>query len=1049
MKKTTHLQKLRQLLLILLLTASSFTGLQLFAQQGNIVTGTITDSKTDEPLIGVTILVEGTTTGTISDVNGKYSINVPDANAILVFSSVGYVTDKITVGNNTTLSIKMAPDIKALEEVVVVGYNTTVRKTLTSSVGTADVASMQKKSMPNVGQQLQGTVAGVNVVAANGNPGSDVYINIRGLSSYSGDNNPLVIVDGVQVEGGLTNINSNDIKSIQVLKDASSAAIYGSRGANGVILVTTKKGEAGSKAILSYQNYFGMQQPYKGVSLCNSEQYVTVLQRMYGSDLSGGQDIPQAAIDYLADPGSFKDYSWQNEIYTSAPMQNHDLSVSGGGKAGTYRISAGYVNQDGITLETGYKRANIRGNSDFKVNDRVKIGQSFAYAYSKKLNEPWAFSRSVWQNAIKMYPYFAPKLPNGQWQTSSFYYGGGNNPEALIRNPFHYSSIVDWYDTEAELSMNMNAEIKIFEGLTYKINGSYAYLNTHSKFIFGDKGEFQDEYFDANNSLDENDWKNYNWNIDNLLRYQKVFGKHSVDLTAGFISQFFGYTSLNARKEYYLSSTTTTLNGPGGKNTQAGGEIQESSLLSYIGQAFYSYDDRYMLTFSFRRDGSSRFAPDYRWGNFPGASVGWRLSNEGFWKNSNLANVIPEFKLRAGWGILGRQNLGNYDWIPVLIYNPAVFGSSIQDGLINGTPINEAISWEQLITRTIGLDYSLFKGKVSGSLDFYMNESKDMIIGVALPPSVGGGTIKSNLGNIDNKGFEISLNYKDKIGAFTYDVGFNLGTTKTTLNNFGRDIATGETPEWDVEHVTELHKGGGLSEYWVIKTDGIFKSQEEIDNHTSSDGTVIQPNAKPGDIRFIDFNDDGEISSDGDRQNCGSGVPKVNLGFNISAQYKNFDMYIGATGAYGQVVYNVTKYLTEQNYNYGNFSTALLNAFDPVTNPNSNFPRLNPYDPSENYNSRPASDRYVEDADYLKIRNVEIGYSLPAGTLQRIKLSSLRFFVRTQNLATFTKYQGPDPEIGGSPIVDEWNPPSLFTAGLDRDTAPQARSFQFGLNVTF
>jgi TonB-linked SusC/RagA family outer membrane protein len=527
-----------------------------------------------------------------------------------------------------------------------------------------------------------------------------------------------------------------------------------------------------------------------------------------------------------------------------------------------------------------------------------------------------------------------------------------------------------------------------------------------------------------------------------------------VDVTVGYVAQKFVSSDLGGYKENFLSASTTTLNGPGGKSASTWGGKQESSLLSIISQAFYSYNDRYLITINFRRDGSSRFGPDYRWGNFPGASLGWRLSNENFWKNIGLATVINDFKIRAGYGQLGRQNLGNYDWIPVLEYNPVVFGESVQDGLIVGTPINQQISWETLISKTIGVDFELFKGKVSGSFDYYNNDSRNMIIGVAIAPSVGGGQIQSNAGDITNKGFEITLNHKNKIGELSYNVGFNLSTTKTRLVNFGRDIATGDwfaQPEWDTEHVTELHKGGGLSEYWLIKTDGLFRSQKEIDNYKSSDGTVIQPNAKPGDIKFIDYNDDGEISSDGDRQYCGTGVPKVNIGFNLSAKYKNFDLHIGSTGSFGQVIYNVNQYMVDKNNEYSNFGTSLLGAYDEVTNPNSDFPRLNPYDAEENNNSRATSNRYIENGSYMKIRDVELGYTLPVSVANRVKMSSARVFVRAQNLVTFTRYTGIDPEIGSSPIVDPWvtGAPTLFTAGLDRDTAPQARSFQIGVNITF
>jgi TonB-dependent starch-binding outer membrane protein SusC len=1054
MKKTTHLQKLKQLLLILFITIASLSGTQLLAQQGIKVTGTVTN-KNGDPLPGVNLVVTGTTLGAVTDISGNYNIEVPQGSKSLTFSFIGMESQEISIGTLTRINVTMAESAIGLEEVVVTGYATTGKRNLTSAIGTADVASMQKKAVTDVAQALQGNVAGLNVISSNGNPGSVMLINIRGISAYKGSSYPLVIVDGVTVEGGLSNINANDIKAVEVLKDAASAAIYGSRAANGVILVTTKKGERSSKATVNYQSYFGTQLPYKGLSVCNPKEYVTVLQRMYGNDLSGATLPPQAALDYIADPSQFKDYDWPSLIYTSAPMQSHDLSVSGGGSSGTYRLSAGYVNQQGIATETGYERANVRANSEFIVSDHIKVGQGIAYTASSLQPEVYAWSRSLYSQAIKMYPYSSPKDENGNWRTSSFYYGGGDNSEALIRNPFHYLSISNFENTQRELAMNMYAQMEIFKGFSYKINGAYSNIDYYESTYFGEGA--RDEYGEYNKSLAISELRNYNWNIDNLLRYQNLFGKHNVDVTLGFISQKFVRNSLNGSKRNFISTLTSTLNGPGGANATSGGQLQENSLLSFIGQAFYSYDDRYLITVNFRRDGSSRFASDYRWGNFPGVSLGWRLSKENFWKNSGLANAINNLKIRAGYGELGRQNIGNYDYTPTLVYQTAVFGTSTQPGLNVGTPVNEAISWETMISKTFGLDYELFGGKLAGSFDIFNNKSSGMIIDVVIPPSVGGGSIRKNVGEIDNKGFEMTLDYKNTKGKFSYDIGFNLGTVETTIVNIGTDVAvpgngSGEA-QFDTEWISELHAGYGFSEFWLIKTNGLFRSQSEIDNYKSSDGTVIQPNAKPGDIRFVDFNDDGEISSDGDRQYCGSGVPKVNLGLNLYASYKDFDLYIGATSAFGHVIYNANQRLAELPFEYGNFSTNLLNAYDEATNPNSNFPRNNPIDQMENYNSRSTSDRYLENGNYVKIRNVELGYSLPVSIRNRLRMSAARVFVRAQNPFTFTRYTGTDPELGASPYISlemgNNYSPLLYDAGLDRDGTPQAKSFQIGVNITF
>lgn len=1013
------------------------------------VNGIVTDASSGDALQGVNVVVKGTTIGTATDFEGQYELDAPSANDTLIFSFIGYDTWTEPINGRSTIDVQIEQSQQFLGDLVVTGYSTQQRVDITSSIATADIEGMQKKAVTNTTQALQGTVAGVHVSSRNGNPGSDMNITIRGYSSFGGDNSPLVIVDGVQTETGLNNLNSNDIESLQVLKDASAAAIYGSRAANGVIIVTTKAGERGGAPTLSYNNYFGTQVPYEGISLTNAEEYITILQRMYGDDLSGAANPPTAALDYINNPSQFDSYNWQDLIYDSAFMQNHDLSISGGSDFGTYRVSAGYLSQDGITRGTGYERVNLRARGEFFITDNITAGSSISLNNSETLPEAFAFSRSMYQQAVQMYPYFSPQTDDGSWRTSEFYWGGGNNPEAWIRNPFHFQSIWSEWSKGSEVSLNLYGEVEFFEGLSYRASGSYSQNTGRNKYIFGDKGKTQDEYFNANKEVNLFENTSFNWNLDQTLRGDYDFDRHSVDATVGFIAQKFEDRYIGGGKTNFLSEVTTTLDGPGGQNAFVNGGEGASSLLSFISQLNYSYDDRYLITANFRRDGSSRFAPEVRWGNFPGGSVGWRISNESFWENLGLATTITELKLRGGYGVLGRQNVGNYPYIPTLNYEPVVFGTTIADGLITGTPINRAVSWEKLKSTTFGLDYELLEGKISGYFEYFDNLTEEMIIGLPIAPSVGGGELQSNAGVISNQGIEMEINYNGRAGDFNYSAGFNLGTTDAKVEELGSDkIIFGSTaPEWDVAHTMEFRKeSGGLAEFWLIETDGIFKSQQDIENHTSSDGTVIQPNAQPGDIRFVDANDDGTITSEGDRQLAGSGIPKVNIGFNLSANYKGFDSALNLTGAFGHVVYNSHAYLTERNYGFENFSTNLLDAFHPQDNPDSNFPRLNPNDTNDNWNSRTTSDRYIEDGDYVKIRNLEIGYTLPNNLAGKLQMRSARIFIRGQNLYTFTGYSGADPEVGASPVVGSF---TAFTQGLDRDTAPQARSYQIGVNFEF
>ncbi|TMU54603.1 SusC/RagA family TonB-linked outer membrane protein [Flagellimonas algicola] len=1039
-----------------------FGGASLFGQQ---ITGTVTDTG-GVPLLGVNVVVTGSQVGTVTDFDGNYSIAAPEGSQSLTFSMIGFETQTVAIDGRTQIDMVLGQNIRALDEVIITGYSSQQRRDVTASIVSADVESLQKRGVTNAAQALQGTAAGVHIISNNGNPGSDVNITIRGVSSFGGNNSPLIIVDGVQTESGMNNINQNDIESVQILKDASAAAIYGSRGANGVILIKTKTGIRG-KTTVTYSNYLGTQIPRKPLDLVNSSEYIQILQRMYGTNLDNNPDalIPQAAIDYLANPAGFGDYDWQDIIYSSAPMQFHDLSISGGSESAIFRVSASYLDQEGITVGTAFNRANIRANGLFNINDHIRLGANIALYRSKQDPEADAFSRSIYQQAIKLKPYFAPTFngsgvanpafpdtnPDGDIQTSSFYFGGGDNPEALIRNPLHYLTIWDTDIIEDEVSVNLYTEIDIIKGLTYKLSGAYSQLTNENRYLFGFKGVNQDEYFNDNNAINISTSRDWNWNVDNTLRYSGTIGeKHDIDVLAGFVAQKFSSTARSFGKNNFLADVATginTLGAPGGANPSVSGQRFVSTLASIVAQASYSFDDRYLLSANFRRDGSSRFSSDVRWGNFAGGSLGWKISNEEFWDKAGLSD-INFLKLRAGYGILGRQNVPEFAFLPTLQFEPVVFGAGVANGLITGTAINPNVTWEKLESTNIGMDFELFNSW-SGSFEYYNNITTDMIIAAPIAPSAGGGTINQNNGKITNNGIELSLNYEGSAGDdFTYNVGFNVGTQNPKLDNIGTDlIIYGDAgPEWDVPHVMEVHQGGGLSEFWVIKTDGIFRTADEVSAHRSSNGTIIQPDAQPGDIRFVDANDDGAITSEGDRQLAGSGVPNVNAGFNFSAKYKNFDFNLILTGAFGHQIYNSHLYLVSKTDEFGNYGRHLLNAFDPVDNPNSNIPRLNPNDIDENWNSRPQSDRFIENGDYVKLRNFEIGYTLPKALANKLYMGNARIFVRGQNLWTITGFGGLDPEVGSSPILAGFTP---FTAGLDRDTAPQAASIQAGVSITF
>ena len=1039
----------------------SFQG---YGQQ--VVTGTVTNTENGDSLPGVNVLVKGTTQGTVTDVDGKYSIEVGQ-DQTLIFSFIGYEQQEVAVAGRSVIDVAMLPSLEKLSEIVVIGYSSQAKKDVTGAVASVDVENMSKRTTADVTQALQGTVTGVRINYTDASPGSAFNFNIRGISSTNGASAspPLVIVDGVQISGlqfvdgenvvgdfgraglrqttGLENINPEDIESIQVLKDASAAAIYGTRAANGVIIVTTKRGSVGAPQI-SYNASFGVQSPFKGPDVANTQQYMQILQSMYGDDLSGGELIPQSALDYLSNPGQFGSYNWYDIVYDNAFMQNHDIAVSGGGNFGSYRISAGYKDQDGVALGTGYERVNVRSNTDFVVGDKINIGQSIALSRSETSPEPYAFSRSVMYKALAMYPHFSPyginpdpaNDPNAPLRTSSFYWGGGDNPEALIRNPLDYQQFWSRSIRQDNVQISVFGEYEIISGLTYNLRGTFnqtqASLKTRTRSL-----SQPEEYFNQPRRIDESETRESNWTVENIVSYNQVFGKHNVNALVGFVAQEFSDRNLGGGKADFLSDRTSTLNGPGANPlfTDVFGSTSKSRLNSIISQVFYSFDDRYMITFNFRRDGSSSFDPSVRWGNFPGISAAWRISGEQFWQSLGLDGVISELKLRGGYGVLGRQATDAFPPQANLSFRGYSFGGSVANGLISPGPINQFVTWEESKTTNIGLDFGILEGMLSGSVEYFERVTDQLITDAIIPASAGGGSIQTNEGQIDNEGVEFELNFNKSVGPVELNVGVNATYVKTTLTQMPEELIFGEGgPEWDVPHIIQIFRGRSPSEFWLIQTDGIFKTQEEIDAHGA------QPDAQPGDIRFIDANGDGEITTEGDRVFAGLGIAPWNAGLNINAAYKDFDLTLNFYGNFGSYVYNGPRYLLEQPFGYDNFSPKLLDAFDPVTNPNSDFPRNNPNDIDENWNSNSATDRYLEKGDFVKASLIQIGYNIPKTLTSTIGINSARVYISGQNLFTLSGYDGIDPEQGR----DGW-----FSAGIDRGTAPQFRTFLLGLSVNF
>lgn len=1037
-------------------------------------------------LPGVNIIEKGSTNGTTTDVDGNYQFSISE-DAVLIFSYVGHATQEINVQGRSTIDVQLTVDTEVLEDVVVTGYVSQDRSKVTASIASADVATLSKRNTADVTQALRGTVNGVQVSAVDASPGSPVRINIRGLSSSQGNNNPLVIVDGVQVTGlqyvnaqnefgitgfgesdggatttGLENINANDIKSIEILKDAAAAAIYGNRAANGVIIITTKRGTAGAINV-SYNLSTGVQTPYKGPDVANSSEYIRILQNMYGDDLSGGEDlgVPQAALDYLDDPSQFQDYNWYDIVFDKAFIQDHNLAVSGGGDFGNFRVSLGYKDQEGVTFGTGFERLNVRAASDFYVNDKITITSNIGVSRAETDVEAFPFSRSGFEVSLPMYPYFSPYGTNGPDgfspvyandrsqgpRNTSFYWGGGDNPEALVRNLLDFNEFQNQEVSQENLQGNIKAAYEILEGLEFSVNAAYNRTYFFNRIRNGNQSQTF-EYFDQERSIFEYHTWESNWSLDNILSYGKTLNKHSFNVLGGYVVQKFDNTFISASKSDFLSDITQTLDGPGANPlfTSVSGSQSERRLHSWISQGSYSYDDKYMLTINYRRDGSSSFNKDVRWGDFYGVSLGWNMANESFWSNLGLSSAVRSFKIRGGYGELGRISTGDFAPQATLSYTPYSFGGTLVPGLITPGPLNTQLSWETSRSTNFGFDFGLEKFKLEGSLDWFQRDTDNLLSSIIIPSSAGGGEIQTNDGLIENNGLEAAVNYSLNIGEIDVQLGLNATYIETKFTRIPEPYIQGGEIDYDVPHVIEIYRGRGPAEFWLLRTDGIFKTQEEIDNYISPvTGEPIQPWAQPGDVKYIDANGDGVISTDGrgggDRVYMGSGVPKWNGGLNLQARYTNFDLTISFYGAFGHKVMNGQKYLLEQTQGFDNFSPALLNAFDSETNPNSSFPRNDPFDIEKPVpNGTPASDRWLENGSFVKAELIQIGYNIPDNLTSIAGISSARVSLSAQNLFTITGYSGIDPEQTRD---------GFLSAGIDRSRAPQFRSFLLGLSVNF
>ncbi|HEY9257134.1 TonB-dependent receptor, partial [Chitinophaga sp.] len=922
------------------------------------ITGKVIDEATNEAVMQASVQIKGTTKGAITDEKGQFSLTVNEGDKLVV-SSMEYESVEIKVGAGAVLNIKLKRSTSGLNEVVVIGYGTVRKKDLTGAIASLKPNDIKTEGVSNVGRALQGKLPGVTVESAGGDPGSGTRILIRGVGTL-GNSAPLYLVDGVPVSN-TNNIAPGDIESLDVLKDASAAAIYGSRAANGVVLITTRSGKEG-KAAFQFNTNFGLQKIDHPWEVLNASEWATVSNAAH--DAAG---LPRLAI--AANPAQLgAGTNWQDAIYRTAPIQQYYLSMGGGTETGKYSVSGEYTDQDGIVDVTGYKRYGMRVKSESKKGI-VKFGETLLMTREKWTRMPGGWGGQGGNpvgSAAKMIPVF-------QIYDSSAIggYSGASGPVVNVANPVAQLHLEDISYELTSILANAFAEVSILPSLKYKFNLGY----TNS---FGNNDDYYRRYdvgslfSHPTNDLTQAKDRTTLVLIENTLNFTKDFGKHSFQALAGYSYQKTQYN-------YWLAGKTNLPDGLKELDAASGtanvsGNSTVSTLLSLLGRVIYSYDNRYLLTASFRRDGSSRFGSDNRYGNFPSVAVGWNVSNEKFW--SVPPRVVSFLKLRGSYGVLGNQEIGDYLYSAAINSNINYVSGVDQQkwfGAIQTAFASPNIKWENTETMNVGVDVGFMNGKLNLTADYFHKNTTDVLLNVPIPGSTGSSADPTiNAGTIQNKGFEMGLNYTNTAGAFTYGATGTFSSVKNKVIALGTGSQQifGGQPTHHGASTTLTEAGGEVAGFYLIKSLGIFQSQDEVNAYKGSGGQLIQPAAKPGDIKFFDANGDGSISNS-DRVDCGSPFPSFDYGLGLNVAAYNFDLNIFMQGTKGNKIYNgLRQDLEGMNLEF-NYSRATLNAWTPE-NTHTNIPRAVIDDP--NLNSQTSS-RFLEDGSYFRLKTLQLGYT--------------------------------------------------------------------------
>jgi TonB-linked SusC/RagA family outer membrane protein len=1016
-----------------LITLATFLTIGAFAQSE--VTGTVTD-ESGQALPGVNVQIKNTTSGAVTDIQGHYTISAP-ADGIIVFSFIGYKTIELPVSGRATIDVQLEVDVTALSEVVVIGYGVQKKSVATASVSTVNSKDLTGFSSARVDQILQGQVAGVTFKTSSGQPGSGQNIFIRGVGT-NGNNNPLIIIDGVNSNDGfLAALNPADIESIQILKDGASTAIYGSRAANGIIMVTTKKAKAG-EANLNYSFFYGQQQPWRTPEMLNASQYVELITEKYAN---GGSTLPPGFPDQSS---ITTNTNWMETIFEPASTQTHQLSVTKGTDNSSIFASLSYFDQKGVIApdKSNAKRITGRINSEVQINKYLSFGETIFLNHStnERIPENNAFGSPISDASV-----YDPLTPVYD-ENGTFGFAQSPYVQKEYLNPLSRIYISNTKTSQDGLLGNVFFKIAPIKNLFFKTDFGidYNYYNGEGftpSYTFYDTNGNPLPLTNETNDLYRYTSNVFIWQWENYLNYSLTKGKHTGDVTVGTTARertgngFSGSSSGLPDEVQFDPNFQYLDNTPDSLRRSAGTDPERESLLSFFGRVNYNFDERYLASITVRSDGSSKFGENNRFGFFPSLSVGWVISRENFWPLQKVSFT----KLRASYGVNGNDRIGNLGYASV-IGNTGAYqfgkpgGQTIYQGLSSLYLDNPNLQWEESKQFDIGLEVGLLDDRLTLEFDYYRKTTSNLLMNATTAIYIGNKPPTANVGEVVNQGFELEATYQKNFGDVNMNVGFNLATldnevTKVTDNGY----IDGYT--WPVRNtvITRMEVGEPIGYFRGFQTNGIFNSDEEIFGYINADGDPIQPNAVPGDIKFVDTNKDGVIDND-DIVNIGKPWASVTMGLNLSFGWKGVDLRMLFSASLGNDIYRSYE---RQDVINNNYQTEWLDRWSE-TNPSGSYPRLTTLD--ANNNSR-ASDFYVEDGSYLRLKNLQIGYTLPRAIVEKAKMKSLRLYASFDNLLTLTGYTGYDPEIGTS----GW----ILDTAIDKGFYPQLKTMGFGLNASF